>query len=65
MANKAKTPRLTEKEMALLAVETVQEFVNACHCQNEDDVLLALSFWLNVGIDAGELVKHGQKVVLQ
>lgn len=65
MANKAKTPRLTEKEMALLAVKTVQEFVNACHCQNEDDVLLALSFWLNVGIDAGELVKHGQKVVLQ
>lgn len=59
------TPRLTESEMAKLAVKTVQEFVNACHCQNEDDVLLALSFWLNVGIDAGDLVKHGQKVVLQ
>jgi hypothetical protein len=51
--------------MAKLAVKTVQEFVNACHCKNEDDILLALSFWLNVGIDAGELVKHGQKVVLQ
>ncbi|MCE9965837.1 hypothetical protein LZ654_13505 [Lelliottia amnigena] len=58
-------PRLTESEMAKLAVKTVQEFVNACHCKNEDDILLALSFWLNVGIDAGELVKHGQKVVLQ
>ena len=59
------TPRLTEAEMAKLAVKTVQEFVNACHCKNEDDILLALSFWLNVGIDAGELVKHGKKVVLQ
>jgi len=58
-------PRLTEEEMTKLAVKTVQEFVNACHCKNEDDVLLALSFWLNVGIDAGELVKHGYKVVLQ
>ncbi|HGL4547153.1 TPA: hypothetical protein ACKE7U_001195 [Klebsiella aerogenes] len=57
--------RLTEEEMAKLAVKTVQEFVNACHCKNEDDILLALSFWLNVGIDAGELVKHGTKVVLQ
>lgn len=57
--------RLTEEEMAKLAVKTVQEFINACHCKNEDDVLLALSFWLNVGIDVGELVKHGKKVVLQ
>ncbi|EMX8597074.1 MULTISPECIES: hypothetical protein [Enterobacter] len=56
---------LTEPEMAKLAVKTVQEFVNACHCQNEDDVLLALSFWLNVGMEAGELVQHGHKVVLQ
>ena len=51
--------------MAKLAVKTVQEFVNACHCKNEDDVLLALSFWLNVGMEAGELVQRGQKVVLQ
>ncbi|MFO6467401.1 hypothetical protein ACLB3Z_05915 [Escherichia coli] len=65
MTNKPITPRLTEKEMTTLAVKTVQEFVNACHCKNEDDVLLALSFWLNVGIEAGELVQHGKKVVLQ
>lgn len=65
MGNSKSTPRLTEEEMAKLAVKTVQEFVNACHCQNEDDVLLALSFWLNVGMEAGELVQHGQKVVLQ
>ncbi|HDW2202656.1 TPA: hypothetical protein MEI10_002970 [Klebsiella quasipneumoniae subsp. similipneumoniae] len=64
MTNKL-PPRLTEKEMAELAVKTVQEYVNACHCKSEDDVLLALSFWLNVGIEAGELVKHGTKVVLQ
>ena len=57
--------RLTEAEMAKLAVKTVQEFVNACHCKNVDDILLALSLWLSVGIDAGELVKHGNKVVLQ
>ena len=62
----SKSPqRLTEEEMAKLAVKTVQEFVNACHCKSEDDILLALSAWLNVGIDAGELVKHGNKVVLQ
>lgn len=62
----SKSPqRLPEGEMAKLAVKTVQEFVNACHCKNEDDILLALSFWLNVGIDVGELVKHGKKVVLQ
>ncbi|AWX01092.1 hypothetical protein DPF84_04710 [Enterobacter hormaechei] len=65
MSKAQPTTRLTEPEMAKLAVKMVQEFVNACHCQNGDDVLLALSFWLNVGIDAGELVKHGQKVVLQ
>lgn len=65
MGNSKSTPRLTEEEMAKLAVKTVQEFVNACHCQNEDDVLLALSFWLNVGMEAGELVQRGQKVVLQ
>lgn len=65
MTNKTITPSLTEKEMAKLAIKTVHEFVNACHCKNEDDVLLALSFWLNVGIDAGELVQHGKKVVLQ
>ncbi|WP_313079135.1 hypothetical protein [Atlantibacter sp.] len=59
------TPRLTEAEITKLAVKTVQEFVNACHCKNEDDILLALSFWLNVGIEVGELVKHGKKVVLQ
>ena len=57
--------RLTEEEMTKLAVKTVQEFVNACHCKNEDDVLLALSFWLSVGISAGESVQHGTKVVLQ
>lgn len=51
--------------MVTLAVKTVQEFVNSCHCKSEDDILLALSFWLNVGIEAGELVKNGQKVVLQ
>jgi len=58
-------PRLTEEEMTKLAVKTVQEFVNACNCKSDDDVLLALSFWLNVGIEAGELVKHGKKVTLQ
>lgn len=56
---------LADDEIIKLAVKTLQEFVNACHCQNEDDVLLVLSVWLNAGIDAGELVKHGQKVVLQ
>lgn len=59
------TPRLTEKEMETLAFKTVQEFVNACHCKNEDDVLLALSFLLNVGMNAGDAVIYGKKVVLQ
>lgn len=58
-------PMLTDEEMTKLAVKTVQEFVNACNCKSDDDVLLALSFWLNVGIEAGELVKHGERVVLQ
>ncbi|WP_041689318.1 hypothetical protein [Enterobacter sp. 638] len=65
MSKPQTTPRLTEPEMVTLAVKTVQEFVNSCHCKSEDDILLALSFWLNVGIEAGELVKNGQKVVLQ
>lgn len=56
--------RLTEEEMTKLAVKTVQEFVKACHCKNEDDIFLALGFWLNVGVEVGELVKHGNKVVL-
>lgn len=64
MSNKL-PPRLTEKEMTELAVETVQDFVNACNCKTRDDILLALSFWLNVGISAGEAVKHGKAATIQ
>lgn len=63
--SKGITPRLTEKEMSELAVKTVQEFVNACNCKTRDDILLALSFWLNVGISAGETVKHGTATTIQ
>mgnify|MGYP004712448689 CR=1 FL=1 len=58
-------PRLTEDEMSDLAVKTVQEYINACHCKNTDDVLLALGHWLNIGISAGETVKHGTMVTIQ
>ncbi len=66
MREKSKpNPRLTEDEMSDLAVKMVQEYVNACHCKNTDDVLLALGHWLNVGIRAGETVKHGKMVTIQ
>lgn len=58
-------PRLTENEMSALAAKTVQEFVNACNCKTRDDILLALSFWLNVGLSAGEVVKHGTATTIQ
>ncbi|MCW6615609.1 hypothetical protein [Yersinia ruckeri] len=58
-------PRLTEKEMRELAHSTIERFVTSCHCKNIDDVLLALSFLLNEGLNAGETVQHGKMVVLQ
>lgn len=57
--------RLTDEEIMKLAVKTVQEFVNACNCKSKDDVLLCLSYWLSVGMSAGETVKHGKAEVLQ
>ncbi|EMY0685278.1 hypothetical protein AAH820_004728, partial [Yersinia enterocolitica] len=46
--------RLTEQEMQDLAHNTIENFVNACHCKNKDDILLALSFLLSEGLNAGE-----------
>ncbi|EOA2972656.1 TPA: hypothetical protein ACPZNZ_004221 [Yersinia enterocolitica] len=57
--------RLTEQEMQDLAHNTIENFVNACHCKNKDDILLALSFLLSEGLNAGETVKHGEMEVLQ
>ncbi|NXZ86380.1 hypothetical protein HZI30_05445 [Serratia fonticola] len=62
---KAIPPRLTEAEIQALAVKTIQEFVNACNCKSKDDILLCLSFWLSVGMSAGETVQHGTARVLQ
>lgn len=58
-------PRLTKPEMQNLAVKTVQDFVNSCNCKSRDDILLALSFLLAVGLDAGETVKHGRAEIIQ
>lgn len=65
MENKNLPPFLTQIEIEKLAVEKVQEFVNACHCKNRDDVLLALSVLLAIGMDAGETIKHGKAVIVQ
>ncbi|CAH5086853.1 hypothetical protein [Serratia marcescens] len=61
----SKQPRLTEKQMEALALKTVQDFVNACNCKCKDDILLSLSYLLNMGLSAGETVKHGKSRVLQ
>lgn len=58
-------PRLTEDQMSGLALKMVQEYVNACHCKNKDDVLLALGHWLNVGIGAGEAVQSKNIATVQ
>lgn len=58
-------PRLTKQEMQAQAVKAVQDFVNACNCKSRDDILLALSFLLAVGLDAGETVKHGRAEIIQ
>lgn len=65
MSNKLTPPRLTEQEMQAQAVKAVQDFVNACNCKSRDDILLALSFLLAVGLDAGETVKHGRAEIVQ
>ncbi len=62
---KSLPPRITEQEMQELAHSTIESFVNACHCKNKDDILLALSFLLSEGLNAGETVKHGKMEVLQ
>lgn len=66
---KSLPPRLTEQEMQELAnsyIEAfVEAFVNACHCKNKDDILLAISFLLSEGLSAGETVKHGEMELLQ
>lgn len=65
LPSKSLPPRLTEAEMAKLAHTTIQDFVNACHCKSKDDVLLALSYILSVGLDTGETVKYGKAEILQ
>ena len=62
---KSLPPRLTEQEMKDLANSYIEAFVNACHCKNKDDILLAISFLLSEGLSAGETVKHGEMEVLQ
>lgn len=58
-------PRLTEAEMQALAHKTIQDFVNACNCKSKDDILLALSHILSVGLYAGEAVQCGKAEILQ
>lgn len=58
-------PLLTHQEMQAQAVQSVQNYVNACNCKSRDDILLALSFLLAVGLDAGETVKHGRAEIVQ
>ncbi len=58
-------PRLSEKEIQALAVQKVQEFVNACNCKSRDDILLCISYLLSVGMSAGEVVNNGRAVTLQ
>jgi len=65
MTKKTLPPRLTPQEMEELAIKMVQEYVNACNCKSRDDVLLALSRWLAVGLDIGETVKHGKMEIVQ
>ncbi|MEH4624807.1 hypothetical protein PO369_14610 [Phytobacter diazotrophicus] len=65
LPSKSLPPRLTETEMAKPAHTTIQDFVNACNCKSKDDVLLALSYILSVGLDAGETVKYGKAEILQ
>ena len=65
MTSKSLPPRLSEKEMAKLAHTTIQDFVNACNCKSKDDILLALSYILSIGLAAGETVKYGKAEVLQ
>ena len=59
MTKKNIPSRLTDEEMHKLAVKYIQDYVNACHCKSEDDVLLALSCLVNVGGRAGNAVSSG------
>lgn len=49
--------QLTHKQMYRLALRHVQAYVNACHCQSRDDVLLAMSYWQKAGEDVVEFIK--------
>ncbi|MET3817098.1 MULTISPECIES: hypothetical protein [unclassified Pantoea] len=48
---------LSQKEMRSLALVHVQAYVNACHCQSRDDVLLAMSYWQKAGENVVEFIK--------
>lgn len=65
LPSKSLPPRLTEAEMAKLAHTTIQDFINACNCKSKDDILLALSHILSVGLYAGEAVQCGKAEILQ
>ena len=55
---------LPQKEMQRLALIHVQTYVNACHCQNRRDVLLALAHWQNVGGDMADFLKKTRIVII-
>lgn len=55
---------LPQKEMQRLALIHVQAYVNACHCQNRRDVLLALAHWQNVGDEIADFIRHTRIIVI-
>ncbi len=55
----------SEAECEALAKAKLEEYVNACKCDNKRELLLAIQKMCAMALIAHEVVEHGEKAPLQ
>ena len=55
----------SEVECEALAKSKLEEYVNACKCNNKGELLLAIQKMLAMSMLAHETVEHGEKAIVQ
>ena len=55
----------SETECEVLAKSKLEEYVNACKCDNKGELLLAIQKMAAMAVHAHQVVEHGQKDPVQ
>ena len=55
----------TEAECEVLAKAKLEEYVNACQCNNKRELMLAIQKMAAMALFAHEVVEHGEKAPVQ